>query len=336
MIGRPWGPWEIPTWARRRGADVMMHFESMHTAVRIIGDDQPKVLPNLRKRVVKGTGFVVQVQSEMHPSVYYPYVVTAAHVLEEQQKVEIELPIPRPAGGTYSPVVLSDWRQPLPHVDLAISSFEDASGEHKAVYAIDEKDILPNRLVQKLSLAGDVAYVGILTPQDRPMVRTGTIGAIDQENLDLESGYDYTAHLVDCRSYGGFSGSPVFVGIAKPGLRQDAEAGGVPLGEMAYFAFLCGMFTEHLTDKKHWASSRYGVGVMVRSIEIREALMSERLRKERAELDKKARDADPEGPSFHTARSNASESEFERFQDLTQKLVNVPKKELDEKRKDES
>ena len=51
--------------------------------------------------------------------------------------------------------------------------------------------------------------------QGVPMVRTGSIGKFYQPRLstdDDECGctYEYTGHLLDCRSYGGFSGSPVF------------------------------------------------------------------------------------------------------------------------------
>jgi hypothetical protein len=296
MIPGGW-PWEISSsWLSQESDDVVMHSESMHAAVRIVGDDHPRLEEALRKRAVIGTGFLVNVASEANPTGYYPHIVTAAHVIADQQKIEIEIPIPRPSGGTYAPVQVKNWHRPLPNVDLAVALFVDSS-EHKALYGIDEQELVPNQWIQRLSLGGDIAYVGILTPLDRPMVRTGTIGALDQENLKLE-GYDYTAHLVDCRSYAGFSGSPVFVGIAKPGLRHTAEYQGIPLGEMAYFGFLCGMFVEHLTDKNPWAASGYGVGVMVRSIEIRKALMSAPLRNERRQEDEKNQDREAKGPEI--------------------------------------
>ncbi len=47
------------------------------------------------------------------------------------------------------------------------------------------------------------------------MTRTGTIGALHQDEIPVKQG-DGTVvkvhgHLIDCRSFGGFSGSPCFV-----------------------------------------------------------------------------------------------------------------------------
>ena len=162
-------------------------------------------------------------------------------------------------------MAITDWHHPLPKVDLAIARFRS----NQEVATIPEDSMIPNHLVSTLGLGGDVAYVGILAPLDRPMDRTGTVGALDQERIGLDE-YDYPAHLIDCRSYEGFSGSPVFALIAKPYLDHTDTYQNRPLGQMAYFAFLAGMFTAHLSEEKHWAPARYGVGVMLRSIEIRE------------------------------------------------------------------
>jgi hypothetical protein len=67
----------------------------------------------------------------------------------------------------------------------------------------------------------DVVFAGLLglveTMGERriPMFRTGTIGAMYQDGIPMRLG-DATVitvrgHLIDCRSFGGFSGSPCFV-----------------------------------------------------------------------------------------------------------------------------
>ena len=58
-----------------------------------------------------------------------------------------------------------------------------------------------------------------------------------------------------------------------------------------YENLLAGMFTAHLTDavaenQGDGATSRYGVGVMIRMDEIREALMSEDAKNERLKRDR--------------------------------------------------
>jgi hypothetical protein len=259
---------------------VPVHDEMMQGVVRVIGDDHPALEPGLRNRVVIGTGFIVSIPSQKHTGARYNYIVTAAHVVADQTSIEVQAAIPTSSGGLHPAVIIRDWSEPLDKADLAIARFKSS----QEVATIPEDSMVPNHLVSRLGLGGEVAYVGILAPLDRPMVRTGTVGALDQEHLGLNE-YEYPAHLIDCRSYEGFSGSPVFALIAKPYLDHTDTYRDRPLGQMAYFAFLAGMFTAHLSEEKHWAPARYGVGVMLRSSEIRRALLSEPLRKEREETD---------------------------------------------------
>jgi hypothetical protein len=73
---------------------------------------------------------------------------------------------------------------------------------------------------------------------------------------------------------------------------------------------------------------------MLPSNQIGKALMTDDLREQRAEQD--AAVEETPGPRFQQLGSEGGRSEFERFEELTRKLVNVPKKELDEKRRGES
>jgi hypothetical protein len=108
---------------------------------------------------------------------------------------------------------------------------------------------------------------------------------------------------------------------------------------MAYISVLCGMFTEHLDDK--WPNtdrvvSRYGVGVMLPSREIWRALMTDKMQDERREWDEERKQVEDEsGPKLRkTSRHSDADDEFARFRNLTRKLVNTPKSEIDEKRKE--
>lgn len=173
-----------------------------------------------------------------------------------------------------------------------------------------------------------VHYIGLLAFDDRVMARSGNIGALDQMGLKFKEGYSYPAHLVDCRSYGGFSGSPVFASIAYAGLSEAQTPvpapSGEKLGNMHYASLFCGMFTAHRTDENPDGTvSRYGVGVVLRSDEIREALMTSDMRKERRAWDEKYIAEQPD-TSFEGAGVEPAD-EFEQFKDLTRKLVQVPK-----------
>jgi len=65
---------------------------------------------------------------------------------------------------------------------------------------------------------------------------------------------------------------------------------------------------------------------------ITELLRSEELEHMRREQREEIKD----GSGGTTLDSTEEPSEFERFEELTRRVVNVPKKELDEKRKEES
>lgn len=126
-------------------------------------------------------------------------------------------------------------------------------------------------------------YVGLLAPLDRPMVRSGTIGAVDQIGVPHDyDGCSYACHLADRRSYGGFSGSPCFLEIpfsgltAKPPPPWLPKASG-PVGRITFTHVLCGMFTEHLDSEDPMkAVSRLGVGIMLRASDICRAIAEAR------------------------------------------------------------
>jgi hypothetical protein len=108
-----------------------------------------------------------------------------------------------------------------------------------------------------------------------------------KENPD----YDYWGCLLDCRSYGGFSGSPCFGEELLPILNREDEPilpveevapGDEPprFGPLLSVNPLIGIFVAHYTDEgdetnPENAVSRYGVGVMVPMTYIWEALMTD-------------------------------------------------------------
>jgi hypothetical protein len=148
--------------------------------------------------------------------------------------------------------------------------------------------------------------------------------------------YDYRCHLVDCRSYDGFSGSPVFFVQDHPifeELPKFKVHGRVPddfppIGSMGHFPVLCGMFTEYVEDKtpnQDGTISRYGVGIMLPSQEIWRALMTEEQKSKRREEDEKRRaKVEDDGPTFRQA-SLGEPDEYARFEALANQLVRTPK-----------
>jgi hypothetical protein len=337
--GRRWTLADRPSWGK--GIRVPLNQSLLHSGVRIIGSVPDPTMRTGERRVAIGTGFLITVPSTNPAGQRYGYVLTAHHVIWDQNRVEIQAPDPTTNGELHPPLAINDWRQPLDNVDLALAPVRDASG--RIYQAIElEKNVVPPRTVP--ALGASIYYVGILMPLDRPMARSGTIGAVEQYGIKHSGGYDYPVHLVDCRSYGGFSGSPCFLDFTFASLTAMDESpftenvvrGAV--GEMAHIALLCGMFTQHLEDREQPVASRYGVGTMLRSQEIWRALMSDEMKREREDWDRELAAAekaheDTDQPKLRGASSVAVDDEFERFEELTRKLVNTPKSEIDEKRK---
>ncbi len=293
---------------------MVMDPRVVHSAIRIIGDQESATYPFETVRVPIGTGFILPIKSESGPHVF-GYLVTAAHVVAGQKHIEMQ---PTKEGGSlYPPIPVGDWRIPDPKIDVAVSLIEEAPPSGGPLWANPLSVALPIGNIRTLSPGDPVFYIGVLTPLDRTMVRSATVGAVDQEGIPHEGGYEYPCHLIDCRSYGGFSGSPCFLHVAFPGIEDSlwplpADEYPPPnhrMGAMAHVVLLAGMFTEHLTDQPgtEAMASRYGVGVMLRSQEIREVLMSDQLRAERADWDVKIEKLSRDGRENYGATSEQVE-----------------------------
>jgi len=256
--------------------------ELMYCATRIIGDFG-------KSRAAIGTGFCVAVPSDVRQDRLYGYMVSAHHVIHGSGEIEVEVPNPLNGGMPYPAVKVAGWRQPLPGVDLMLAPFPPI--EDWVSPALQVGIHLHHGLDSRPLLGAVLHYVGLLAPLDRPMARSGTIGAIDQIGIKHDSGYTYPCHLVDCRSYGGFSGSPCFVELPFAGLTPKAppppiSAPDEPVGRIRYVHLLCGMFTEHFDDEDPMrAVSRLGIGYVLPADLIYEGLTTSEARDERRRWD---------------------------------------------------
>ena len=242
---------------------------------------------------VKGTAFLIQLQSDAVQGLAFWYVVTAAHVVRPLADSAIRLNLK--AGGTHDWVVHHWFFHPTEDVAVAILA---VGGDH------DFKTIPDNAFADKWDRApnlGDrVYFLGLLAEMTEmaktnvPMVRSGTLGALYQPGIPVEVAPStpvlMTGHLIDCRSYGGFSGSPCFVQFSE--IRQvrtnRPDLVGVAMGDTT---LLLGMVVAHYDLRRDailtgdFAGSsggvqteiNTGVGVVLPVERIREALMDEEL-----------------------------------------------------------
>jgi hypothetical protein len=339
MSGRvPRNPTDLPGWARRQAGDFRLPLSKsmFDIAVRIVGEKKSTGNVIGKKRGTIGTGFVIEVPSEAIVDLAYVYLFTAHHVLDEQGSPQAQASNPFAPGTVYPPFALDDWYQPLEGVDLALSFISDnEDGGVQVIQGLSVLDLMPPMNVP--SLGAVVHYIGYLEPLDRMMVRSGAIGALEQIAVEHEEPeYDYDCHLVDCRSYGGFSGSPVIYPQPHPSLTKFDRSkllGRVteivpPVGSMVYIPVLCGMFTQHLDDiypPEDGTVSRYGVGIMLPSAHIWRALMTDDEVKRRRDLDEENKaNASESGAKLRNA-SVDTDDEFARFEQLTKQLANMKK-----------
>lgn len=171
----------------------------------------------------------MMIRSERHEGRRYAYVVTAHHVITRQLEIAVETSDTDKPGELHEPMRVENWRQPIRDVDLAIAPFPPRDVSPLAIEF--EEHLPPDQELAMPRPGSQIFYLGVFQPLDRVMARSGTIGATNQLGLAHQGGYAYPAHLVDCRSYSGFSGSPCFLEVAY----IDGS------NELAYAHLLCGV-----------------------------------------------------------------------------------------------
>ena len=173
------------------------------------------------KRSYGGTGFFVALEQDGGKHLY---LITAKHCV---QRADMR-------GGLWARYTdnfgetqtrrlppLDKWETPNDSsVDVAVVSFGIGSRHIRA--AIVGKRVLANEeMLQELNVGpgDDVAIVGLFTEhtgkaKNQPIVRSGIIAAMPEEKIfDSKTGQSFQAYLVEARSIGALSGSPVFVNI---------------------------------------------------------------------------------------------------------------------------
>jgi hypothetical protein len=306
------------------------------------------------RRLPAGTAFFLSY--EISSSIYIIYAVTARHVIEAGELKNAQglfLRVVHEDGIKDIPMTADQWVR-HPDTDVAIASVE-SSPEIK-LYAKSHKTLaLPDRLQEHKPPVGegdDVFFVGLFTrfygeDQILPIVRFGNIALMPYEPVmaklsvakDAKSS-PISAYLVEARSWGGHSGSPVWVYFSA---MRDPTKGPTIEDFAGVEPMLLGLVQGHyaidptedfigdLPDERSVAANA-GIAIVVPAESIMEVLMSKELQTEREEiLDQDS--SEQSGPIADTSIDVLNVDEFDHFEDLTQKIVQVPKSEIDEKRK---
>jgi hypothetical protein len=171
-----------------------------------------------------GTGFWVSVPHVSNTNVFYPYFVTAKHVIATSNRVDlstIALRVNAKNGGAqFVPLGKLPEQNILTHsdpgVDVVAISVVLNQDTFETIYVPDSL-IQSTELLTSLAVeeGDDVFFGGLFThfhgeTNNIPVFRFGKIASMESVRIRTPSGFAQF-FLAEAQSYPGFSGSPVFV-----------------------------------------------------------------------------------------------------------------------------
>src|SRR5437870_900956 len=163
------------------------------------------------------TGFFVGIPSQVRPLFSYFYFVTAKHVVASLDHSELGIVVnSRDAGACLRPLPKHWYYHPTdPSADVAVVPFP-MTMEWDTLSVPTSQFLLPELMQRKqIGIGDEVFFPGLFTlahgtKRNMPILRHGTIAMLPEEQIQTSSGY-MDAYLIEARSIGGISGSPVFV-----------------------------------------------------------------------------------------------------------------------------
>jgi len=196
---------------------------------------------------------------------------------------------------------------------------------------------------ERIGVGTDVFLTGLFVnhhgrQRNVPIVRVGNIAAMPREPVTTKLGL-MDAYLVEARSVGGLSGSPVFVNLGTVGPDGDHNLG--PRAPGSQIWYLMGVMHGHWDAQiddvvvDDGISTEYvnmGIAIVTPITKVLDLLAKDPLNERIEAMTKEAEEATL--PTMDSADEGHAAEEFESFEDLTSKLVQVPKSEIDAKRKE--
>lgn len=195
-----------------------------------------------------GTAFFVQAWSDKFGSdLSWTYLVTAKHCVERAMSRygHLMARVNQQKSGAVLIDLSNKWvYHDQESSDVAVLEWSDDRPLEIATIRIP-KGCATTTVVKDahIGIGEDLFIAGLFTQRhgtqrNIPIVRTGVIASMSDEPLVDAGGMDYNAYLVEVRSIGGLSGSPVFVHIPPDRLLTSAE---MPKGA----ALLLGVIRSH-------------------------------------------------------------------------------------------
>ncbi|MFC2023021.1 hypothetical protein ACFLTL_02570, partial [Chloroflexota bacterium] len=173
-----------------------------------------------------GTAFFVGVPGE-NPDIIYPYLVTARHVIEGVKKKSIDGTVGIRINRKNQSVQvvntnLNDWRfHPTDDtVDVAAIQIAPSTEVYDFLYIPSSMAATEEVIVkEKIGCGDEVFLTGLFishygAEKNVPIIRIGNIACMPEELVQSKELGATEAYLVEARSIGGLSGSPVFVHLS--------------------------------------------------------------------------------------------------------------------------
>jgi len=239
-----------------------------------------------------GTAFFVTMSTPDWPDRCFRYAVTAAHVIKKIEK--------RPAGNCIflrvndrgsGTLKISSWSDEWyfhPKDDVAIMPI--SSNEPLDWLFWPMEGFATNKTIKEIEVdvGDDVFLTGLFyyhtgTMRNVPIIRAGLIAAMPEEPVKIQSG-TAEAYLIEAKSIGGLSGSPVFVrpesNIARTLKTEDPSTIGRHDARVDSFwllGLMYGHWDEHavtiaMPDKANADRISTGIGVVIPAQKIFETL----------------------------------------------------------------
>jgi hypothetical protein len=281
------------------------------------------------KVVFRGTGFIVSVPSDRLPDQRHTYIVTARHVADPLLLGNWIIRVNTKHGKVLDIRGTKDdrwWFHPIEpeRVDVAVIPWmpPQTSDYEVDAIAIPLRFFLDDKAIEENGIGpGDEVFMtGLfnkMTQQSRnlPIVRTGNVSLIPGPGdlvpgLEIAgNGVDAEAYLVEARSIGGISGSPVFVRATGtmnlPSLNKKTGETRIMEYAVPGSIFLLGLVHGHWemlaedkndpesrsTKKEQEDSVNMGIAVVIPAKKIKEVLFHSELIEMRNRLDQHIIDA---------------------------------------------
>jgi len=269
--------------------------------VGFISHDQPK-------SDYLGTVFVVSLQSEADPSGGYAHLVTAKHVAELIDPGPFVIGM-NAKDGTKLMLKSGDarwWYHPTESdsVDVAVTYFAPGMADEYDVESIPSTIFASDSSLMQygVGLGDEIFTVGLFTrffgtSRFEPIVRIGNLAMMPHQRIPLKGFGEAEGYLVEGRSIGGLSGSPVFVRntVYMPG--RTAEGEEVQLAGTGSRIQLLGLMHGHwdlpmkFKKAEQEEAVNMGVAIVIPAKKILETLHHPELVQMRKEMDEKTRDS---------------------------------------------